>query len=76
MRSKVFNKIFNKIIDIMAITGSSDDTIQKPRYSNKQLETVMTAPLTEMNLRRGLEMAKKIGTAIGGEIWTINLWIL
>tara|TARA_Y100000114_G_scaffold30958_1_gene26528 strand:- start:3906 stop:4079 length:174 start_codon:yes stop_codon:yes gene_type:complete len=52
MRSKVFNKIFNKIIDIMAITGSSDDIVQKPRYSNKQLQTAMTAPINRDELKK------------------------
>ena len=47
----MFNKIFNKIIDIMAITGSSDDIVQKPRYSNKQLQTAMTAPINRDELK-------------------------
>ena len=48
----MFNKIFNKIIDIMAITGSSDDIVQKPRYSNKQLQTAMTAPINRDELKK------------------------
>ena len=36
----------------MAITGSSDDIVQKPRYSSKQLETAMMAPINKKELTK------------------------
>ena len=36
----------------MAITGSSDDIVQKHRYSNKQLQTAMTAPINRDELKK------------------------
>ena len=52
MRSRVFDKLLNKIIEIMVVTGSSDAITQKPRYGNKQLETAMTAPINRNELKK------------------------
>jgi len=48
----VFDKLLNKIIEIMVVTGSSDAITQKPRYGNKQLETAMTAPINRSELKK------------------------
>ena len=36
----------------MFVMGSSNDVIQKPRYSNKQLQTAMTAPINRDELKK------------------------
>ena len=55
MRSRVFNKILVQIVDMMVTIGSSDHQDKaslKPRYSNKQLETAMTAPINRDELKK------------------------
>ena len=55
MRSRVFNKILVQIVDMMVAMGSSDlqdKAIQKPRYSSKQLETAMMAPINKQELKK------------------------
>ena len=55
MRSRVFNKILVQIVDMMVTIGSSDHqdkAVLKPRYSSKQLETAMTAPINKKELTK------------------------
>ena len=51
----MFNKILVQIVDMMVTMGSSDHqdkAILKPRYSSKQLETAMTAPINKKELTK------------------------
>lgn len=51
----MFNKILVQIVDMMVAMGSSDlqdKAILKPRYSSKQLETAMMAPINKEELKK------------------------
>ena len=51
----MFNKILTEIVNLMVTMGSSDlqdQAIQKPRYSSKQLETAMMAPINKDELKK------------------------
>ena len=51
----MFNKILVQIVNMMIDMGSSDlqdKAIHKPRYSSKQLETAMMAPINKEELKK------------------------